>query len=101
MYVIPKLGASAPTRATHGTSFTVKGSSTPNMHGVKVQLQERRSTGGSWHTVVSVAVGKRGTFAHAVSFSTTGPAYVRWHYAGGTSKPWMAAASVARKVSIV
>jgi len=98
--VIPALGERAPTTAGRGALFTVKGSSTPNMHGAKVALQERRSTRGRWHTIADVAVGRRGTFSRRISFSTAGAAYVRWHYAGGKRKSWMSATSRIRKVAI-
>jgi kumamolisin len=98
--VVPKLGNSAPSGANRGAKFTVKGTSTPNMHGVKVELQERRSKTGRWHNVAAVAVGKRGTYSHALSFTTAGAAYLRWSYSGGATHPWMSATSRILKVNI-
>jgi kumamolisin len=98
--VIPKLGNRAPTGANRGAKFTVKGASTPNMHGVKVELQERRGKTGRWHNVAAVAVGRTGAYSHALSFSTAGAAYVRWSYAGRASRPWMSATSRILKVNI-
>jgi subtilase family serine protease len=98
--VIPKLGNSAPTGANRGAKFTVHGTSTPNMHGVKVELQERRTKTGRWHNVAAVAVSKRGTYSHTLSFTTAGAAYVRWSYPGGASRPWMSATSRILKVNI-
>ena len=101
VYVIPKLSARSSTSSAHrGTLFTFKGTSLPNMHGARVALQTRRSTHGSWHTVGSVAVNRRGGYSKRVSFSTAGAAYLRWHYAGGKSKGWMSANSPSRRVVI-
>lgn len=100
IYVIPKLGNSAPTGASRGAKFTVKGTSTPNMHGVKVTLQVRRSKSGRWRSVASVAVGKRGTYAHQLVYTTSGPVYTRWKYSGGKTHAWMSALSRTRTTSI-
>jgi hypothetical protein len=99
--VIPRLGSHASVRsAARGAAFTFKGSSRPNMHGVSVQLQVRRTLHSAWHTIAHVKVAKSGGFMHAVSFTTAGAAYLRWQYAGGRTHPWMSAVSPVRRVSI-
>jgi hypothetical protein len=54
----------------------------------------------AWRTIAHVKVAKSGGFTHAVSFTTTGAAYLRWQYSGGRTHPWMSATSPVRKVSI-
>jgi hypothetical protein len=99
--VIPRLGSRATVgSAARGAAFTFKGSSAPNMHGVSLQLQVRRSRHAAWRTIARVAVAASGGYSHAVSFTTAGAAYLRWHYSGGRTHPWMSATSPVRKVSI-
>lgn len=99
--VIPRLSSRASVgSAARGARFTFKGSSTPNMHGVSLQLQVRRSLHAAWRTIAHVRVAKSGGYTRSVSFSTAGAAYLRWRYAGGASHAWMTAVSSARRVSI-
>jgi kumamolisin len=99
--VIPRLGSRASVgSAARSAPFTFKGSSTPNMFGVSVQLQVRRTLHSAWHTIAHVRVARSGGYMHAVTFTTAGAAYLRWHYSGGKTHPWMSATSPVRKVSI-
>jgi hypothetical protein len=99
--VIPRLGSRVSVgSAARGAAFMFKGSSTPNMHGVTLQLQVRRSPHAGWRTVAHVVVARSGGYSHAVSFTTSGPVYLRWRYSGGRTHPWMSATSPVRKVSI-
>jgi subtilase family serine protease len=101
IHVIPHLGsASSATSVRRGVAFTFHGASLPNMHGVKVQLQARRSTGAAWRTLKLIAVAKNGTYSVRISVSSPGPLFLRWKYAGGVTRPWMSAVSPARRVNI-
>ncbi|HEV8450076.1 MAG TPA: hypothetical protein VGQ45_01480, partial [Gaiellales bacterium] len=101
IHVIPRLGSRASrSRVPRGTSFTFGGKSTPNMHGARVRLQVRRRTGGTWRTIATVAVNRRGGYSRTVRFTTPGAAYLRWSYAGGGSHAWMSASSPSRHVAI-
>jgi subtilase family serine protease len=101
IHVIPRLGSSASrSRVPRGTSFTFGGKSTPNMHGAKVRLQVRRKISGSWRTIATVAVNRRGGYSRKIHFTTPGAAYLRWSYAGGASHAWMSATSPSRHVAI-
>ena len=100
--VIPHLGSAvSATRVQRGTAFTFHGASTPNMHGVKLQLQMRRSTFATWNTLGQVAVSRNGSYAARITVGIAGPVYLRWRYAGGPTKPWMSALSPARHVTIL
>jgi hypothetical protein len=102
IHVIPHLGSAvSASNVQRGTAFTFHGASTPNMHGVKVQLQYRRSSAVAWKTLKLVAVLKNGTYAARITVSSPGPVFLRWRYAGGTSKPWMSAISPVRRVNIL
>jgi subtilase family serine protease len=102
IHVIPHLGSAVSASNVHrGTAFTFHGTSTPNMHGVRVQLQYRRSTAASWRSLKLVAVVKNGTYAARITVSSPGPVFLRWRYAGGVSKPWMSAISPVRRVNIL
>jgi kumamolisin len=99
--VIPRLGSKASrTGVPRGTSFTFGGKSTPNMHGARVRLQVRRKTSGSWRTIATVAVNRRGGYSRKLHFTSPGAAYLRWSYAGGASHAWMSANSLSRRVAI-
>jgi hypothetical protein len=65
-----------------------------------VTLQVRRSKSGRWRSVTSVAVSKRGTYAHQLVYTTSGPVYTRWTYSGGKTHAWMSALSRTRTTSI-
>jgi subtilase family serine protease len=102
IHVIPHLGSGvSASNVRRGTAFTFHGTSTPNMHGVKVQLQYRRSSAASWRSLKLVAVAKNGTYAARITVSSPGPVFLRWRYAGGVSKPWMPAISPVRRVNIL
>ena len=101
IHVIPHLGSAASaTSVGRGVPFTFHGASAPNMNGVAVQLQERRSTGAAWRTLRLIAVAKNGTYAVRVTVTSPGPLFLRWKYAGGLTRPWMPAVSPARRVNI-
>jgi hypothetical protein len=70
------------------------------MHGASLQLQVRRSLHTAWRTIAHARVAKSGGYKRSVSFTTAGAAYLRWHYSGGKTHPWMSATSPVRKVSI-
>ncbi len=100
--VIPHLGSAASTsRVARGTAFTFHGTSTPNMHGVKLELQAKRSAGGAWRTLKLVGVAANGSYSVRVSAATAGPLYLRWRYLGGATRAWMTAVSPVRLVSVV
>jgi len=102
IHVIPHLSAAASATSVHrGTAFTFHGTSTPNMHGVRVQLQFRRSIRASWKTLKLIAVAKNGSYTARITVNAAGPAFLRWRYAGGISKPWMPAISPVRRVNIL
>ncbi|MDT4941921.1 MAG: hypothetical protein QOJ34_2010 [Pseudonocardiales bacterium] len=102
IHVIPHLGSAVSASNVHrGTAFTFHGTSTPNMHGVRLQLQYRRSSAAIWRSLKLVAVLKNGTYAVRITVSSPGPVFLRWRYAGGTSKPWMSAISPIRRVNIL
>jgi hypothetical protein len=88
------------TSVGRGVAFTFHGASAPNMHGVAVQLQERRSTGAAWRTLRLIAVAKNGTYSVRISAASPGPLFLRWKYAGGLTRPWMPAVSPPRRVNI-
>jgi hypothetical protein len=71
------------------------------MHGVKLQLQERRSLGVPWKTLKLIPVAKNGSYAARITVSAAGRVFLRWRYAGGVSKPWMTAISPVRRVTIL
>jgi subtilase family serine protease len=101
IHVIPHLGSAvSASNVSRGTAFTFHGTSTPNMHGVRVQLQYRRSTAASWRSLKLVAVLKNGTYGARITVSSPGLVFLRWRYAGGVSKPWMSAISPVRRVNI-
>jgi hypothetical protein len=100
--VIPHIGSAvSASNVRRGTAFTFHGTSAPNMHGVRLQLQERRSPGASWRTLKLVAVAKNGTYSVGITVSSPGPLYLRWRYAGGITKAWMPAVSPVRRVNIL
>jgi hypothetical protein len=101
IHVIPHLGsASSATSVRRGVAFTFHGASLPNMHGVKVQLQARRSTSAAWRTLKLIAVANNGTYSVRISVGSPGPLFLRWRYAGGVTRPWMSAVSPPRRVNI-
>jgi kumamolisin len=101
IHVVPHLGSAASvTSVGRGVAFTFHGASAPNMHGVAVQLQERRSTGAAWRTLRLIAVAKNGTYSVRISAASPGPLFLRWKYAGGLTRPWMPAVSPPRRVNI-
>jgi hypothetical protein len=107
VYVVPKLVLRANLNRVrghyvvrHGTTFTTKGTSTPNMAGAVVLLQWRTASGSTWRTGASAQVASGGAFATRGSWSAPGRYYMRWHYSGAASKPWMAANS-AKKLFVV
>jgi subtilase family serine protease len=101
IHIVPHLGsASSATTVRRGVAFTFHGASLPNMHGVAVAVQARRSTSTAWRTLKLIAVAKNGTFAVRVSTATPGALFLRWVYAGGVTRPWMSAVSLPRRVNI-
>jgi subtilase family serine protease len=99
--VIPHLSsASSATSVRRGVAFTFHGASLPNMHGVKVTLQGRRSTSLAWQTLKLIAVARNGTYSVRISVGSPGPLFLRWRYAGGRTRPWMTAVSPARRINI-
>jgi kumamolisin len=102
IHVIPHLGSAVSASNVHrGTAFTFHGTSTPNMHGVRLQLQYRRSSAATWRSLKLVAVVKNGTYSARITVSSPGPVFLRWRYTGGVSKPWMSAISPVRRVNIL
>jgi subtilase family serine protease len=102
IHVIPHLSAAVSATSVHrGTAFTFHGTSTPNMRGVRLQLQFRRSIRASWKTLKLIAVAKNGSYTARITVNAAGPAFLRWRYAGGISKPWMPAFSPVRRVNIL
>jgi hypothetical protein len=102
IHVIPHLGSAVTTsNVRRGSPFTFHGTSAPNMHGVKLQLQGRRRTGAPWQTLKLIAVAKNGSYAVRVTVGSPGPVFLRWRYAGGISKAWMPAVSAVRRVNIL
>jgi hypothetical protein len=102
IHVIPHLSAAVSATSVHrGTAFTFHGTSTPNMRGVRLQLQFRRSIRASWKTLKLIAVAKNGSYTARITVNAAGPAFLRWRYAGGISKPWMPAISPVRRVNIL
>ncbi len=102
VFVIPHLGSAiSASSARRGTAFTFRGTSVPNMHGVKLTLQGRRSTGAAWQNLTLVPVARNGSYAVRITVGTPGPVFLRWSYTGGVSKPWMPAVSPARRINIL
>ena len=100
--MIPHLGSGVSASNVHrGTAFTFHGTSTPNMHGVRLLLQLRRSAGASWKSAKLIPVANNGTYAVRITVGTPGPLFLRWRYAGGITKPWMSAISPVRRVNIL
>jgi subtilase family serine protease len=103
VYVVPKLALTSTAKRVsghyvirHGTTFTVKGTTRPNMAGTIVALQWRPASSSRWRTAGSARVGARGGLSARGSWTLAGRYYMRWRYSGGTGKPWMTANSPAK-----
>jgi kumamolisin len=109
VYVVPRLASytnlprlSGEAVVTAGNRFTVSGRARPRMRGATVSLQVRTSRHGRWRASgVTARVGRRGAFAGRVAFARTGRHWLRWHYAGGRTRPWLSASSPPRVVDVV
>jgi pro-kumamolisin-like protein/subtilase family protein len=103
VYVVPRLALSTALRwvsghyvVRHGTAFTTRGTTKPNMSGAIVVLQWRPASSSRWRTAGSAQVGPGGSVAVRGSWTVPGRYYMRWRYSGGTGKPWMTASSPAK-----
>lgn len=103
VYVIPKIVLSANVRfvaghyvVRHGTVFSTKGTTKPNMAGAMVTLQWRIAGTSRWRTATSAQVGSGGGLTARGSWGLAGRYYMRWRYPGSQSKPWMTGASPAK-----
>jgi kumamolisin len=81
-------------------AFTVTGISKPNMSGLLVALQYRRSTSGAWRTLGKVRVASNGRYGGTVRIGIRGGWRLRWRYAGGTTSAFLTAESDVESISV-
>jgi hypothetical protein len=101
VHVLPKLTVKANLRfrrgrytLRHGTGFTLSGISAPVLSGKRVFVQYRVSGTRRWHTTTLRArVSSSGRYSIKLRFSKPTRTYLRWHYTGSSSGPWLSANS--------
>lgn len=97
---IVDLPRSGTTYIAHvNTFFTFRGFSTPNMHGARVLAQV--SFGGAYHTLHAATVGAKGKYSIRLRDGRRQTFLLRWVYPGGTTHPWLAAVSKAKRVKVI
>jgi len=101
IYVRPTLTNAVGSHSIRQAQFVrVSGRSRPNMRGQRVALQIRRSTASTWRTAGLVPVRSDGTYRVSIRFGSTGTWRMRWHYAGGTNRAFLAATSPVQSVLV-
>jgi hypothetical protein len=106
LYVTPTLSAGLVGTRSSGvyhiavaTRHEFKGHALPNMHGARMVAQSRAGSG-PWHTLASATVNARGKFHTYLEFKRKRSLHLRWVFAGGKSKHWLAAVSPAIAVLV-
>jgi len=106
IYVTPSLRAGLVARRSGGvyhiavsTRHEFKGHALPNLHGARMVAQSRAGTG-PWHTLGAATVNAHGKFHTYVEFRRKRSLHLRWVFAGGKSKHWLAAVSPAIPVVV-
>jgi len=103
--VLPKLTTTSSLRfrsghytVRHNTQFKLGGVSKPALRGKRVSIQYRIAGTRRWHaTSIAATVGKSGAYSHGrLYFSKPTRVYLRWHYAGSRSGPWLSANSLGK-----
>jgi kumamolisin len=79
----------------HNTGFKLSGVSKPALRGRRVFIQYRVAGTRRWHaTTIFATVGKSGAYSRGrLFFARPTRVYLRWHYAGSKSGPWLSATS--------
>ncbi len=80
-------------RGHANVSFTLKGTSTPNMSRAVVVVQSRSPAGGSWHTLYQRTVGTSGAYSISMKHASPGSTVLRWFYKGSPTQRWMSSGS--------
>jgi hypothetical protein len=103
--VVPKLTTTSSLRfrnghytVRHNTGFKLSGVSKPALRGKRVSVQYRLAGTRRWHaTTIFATVGKSGAYSRGrLYFAKPTRVYLRWHYAGSKSGPWLSANSLGK-----
>jgi len=103
--VLPKLTTTSSLRfrsghytVRHNTEFKLSGVSKPALRGRRVSVQYRLAGTRRWHTTsIFATVGKSGAYSRGrLYFAKPTRVYLRWHYAGSKTGPWLSANSLGK-----
>ncbi len=103
--VLPKLTTTSSLRfrsghytVRHNTGFKLSGVSKPALRRRRVSVQYRLAGTRRWHaTTIFASVGKSGAYSRGrLYFAKPTRVYLRWHYAGSKSGPWLSANSLGK-----
>ena len=103
--VLPKLTTTSNLRfrnghytVRHNSGFTLGGVSKPALRGKSVSIQYRLAGTRRWHqTTIKAKVTSSGAYSRrGLFFSKPTHVYLRWHYAGSKTGPWLSANSLGK-----